>query len=64
MKKNTKGQIEKYLTQKKKLPTDFGNNRMDERKRDKYEKKSPILRKKIVIIERDKEGTNRKKNTR
>ena len=39
MKKNTKGQIEKYLTQKKKLPTDFGNNRMDERKRDKYEKK-------------------------
>ena len=38
MKKSTKGQIEKYLAQKK-LPTYLGNNRMDERKRDKYEKK-------------------------
>ena len=47
MKKNTKGQIENNLTQKK-LPTHIGNNRMDERKRDKYEIKSPDEEKKIT----------------
>ena len=44
------------------MPTNEGNNRMDDGKKwwDKYEKKSPILRrKKIVILERNKEGTNR-----
>ena len=59
MKKNTKGQIEKYLMQKKNYPPISGIIEWTKEKGTNTKKKSNIEKKKIAVFERNKEGTNR-----